>query len=721
MKPKKALLLTDPAMKRVTDGRGSGKKQALRVSEIRYRRLFEAAQDGIMILDAETGTVVDVNPFLIELLGFSHEAFLGKKIWELRFLKDVVANQASFTELQQKGYARYENKPLEAADGRRVEVEFVSNVYSENHHNVIQCNIRDISERKRAVEALHASEKKSQGLFESSRDAIMTLEPPSWRFTSGNPATIKMFGAKNEEEFISRGVWELSPDRQPDGRASAEKAREMIETAVREGSHFFEWTHRRIGGEEFPADVLLTRMEQRGKVMLQATVRDITERKRAEANQQLVVEVLRLLNRANDLTALVKELVQLIKRSTDFEAVGLRLRAGEDFPYFVASGFPEYFVRAERYLCARDQAGELVRDSKGNPVLECMCGNILYGRTNPALPFFTEGGSFWTNSTTHLLGTTTEADRRARTRNRCNGEGYESVVLIPLRSGDQIIGLLQLNDHRPGRLTPEFVRFLEGLAESIGVALKRGQAEVEAMRLIDELERASRLKSDFMSTMSHELRTPLNIMMGYQDLLLEEAFGPLSPDQVDTLRRTQKSAGELYALINATLDIGRLEAGKVPLDVQEVDLSELSREIAGETTSLRETPTVSVVWDVPAELPRLHTDRAKLKVVVKNLLVNAVKFTEHGQVTVRARTCDGGVEIAVADTGIGIGPDVLPIIFQPFRQADGGATRRRGGVGLGLYIVRRYLDLLGGTIRVESELGCGSTFRVWLPSGPARR
>jgi signal transduction histidine kinase len=191
----------------------------------------------------------------------------------------------------------------------------------------------------------------------------------------------------------------------------------------------------------------------------------------------------------------------------------------------------------------------------------------------------------------------------------------------------------------------------------------------------------------------------------------------MGPDQVDTLRRTQKSTGELLALITATLDIGRLETGKGLLDVQEIDLGELSREIAGETTSLRETPTVSVAWDVPAELPRPHTDRAKLKVVVKNLLANAVKFTEHGQVTVRARACDGGVEIAVADTGIGIGPDVLPIIFEPFRQAESGATSRRGGVGLGLYIVRRYLDLLGGTIRVESELGRGSTFRVWLPAG----
>ena len=141
---------------------------------------------------------------------------------------------------------------------------------------------KDITLRRQVEAALQESEEKFRSLFEGSRDAIMTLEPPSWRFTSGNPATVKMFGAKNEEDFVTYGPSDLSPERQPDGLASAEKAKEMIEAAVREGSRFFEWTHRRITGEEFPADVLLTRMGQAGKVSLQATVRDITERKQTE-------------------------------------------------------------------------------------------------------------------------------------------------------------------------------------------------------------------------------------------------------------------------------------------------------------------------------------------------------------------------------------------------------------------------------------------------------
>jgi PAS domain S-box-containing protein len=210
-----------------------------------------------------------------------------------------------------------------------------------------------------------------------------------------------------------------------------------------------------------------------------AVMSDETKHKQAEDRERLNHKVLDILNRSGVAPDTVHDILTTVKEITGFDAVGIRLREGEDFPYYVSKGFSDDFVVTERLLCARDPAGEIVRDAQGNAVLECMCGNILCGRTNPELPFFTEGGSFWSNGTTRLLASTTKADRLARTRNRCNRDGYESVALIPLRAGRDIIGLLQLNDHRPDRYTMEMILFFEGLGASIGIALARKQAADE--------------------------------------------------------------------------------------------------------------------------------------------------------------------------------------------------------------------------------------------------
>jgi PAS domain S-box-containing protein len=177
-------------------------EEALGASDLRYRRLFEAARDGVLILDAETGMVVDVNPFMVELLGYSREAFLGKKVWELGFLKDLFANQINFTELQKKEYIRYEDMALEGRDGRRHEVEFVSNVYQVNHHKVIQCNIRDISARKQAEAALRQAEEKYRGIFENAIEGIYQSSPDG-KLLSANPAMAAIHGYDSPEEFIA--------------------------------------------------------------------------------------------------------------------------------------------------------------------------------------------------------------------------------------------------------------------------------------------------------------------------------------------------------------------------------------------------------------------------------------------------------------------------------------------------------------------------------------
>ncbi len=237
----------------------------------------------------------------------------------------------------------------------------------------------------------------------------------------------------------------------------------------------------------------------------------------------------------------------------------------------------------------------------------------------------------------------------------------------------------------------------------------------ELRRLYNEAQAANRLKSEFIATMSHELRTPLNTIVGYTDLLLDGEYGSLSADQLKTLRIIGRHQLELGELINATLDLSRLEASKVALELSDVDLTDLLQLLETDARSLWANPDVQFIWNIAPGLPRLHTDRAKLKTVLRNLVGNAAKFTERGSITVEARAVPGGVEIVVADTGVGIPKDKQELIFEPFRQVDSSTTRRYRGVGLGLYIVRRLLMMMGGEIALESDVGRGSTFRIRLP------
>ncbi|HOI15579.1 MAG TPA: PAS domain-containing protein [Geobacteraceae bacterium] len=234
--------------------------------------------------------------------------------------------------------------------------------------------------------------------------------------------------------------------------------------------------------------------------------RDITERDRVERERELTFEFLQLVNKSAGTADLVRSATFFFQEKSGCEAVGIRLRNGEDFPYFEARGFPREFVLAENQLCQRDAAGALVRDSGGNPLIECMCGNVICGRFDPAKPFFTTKGSFWTNSTTDLLAGTTEADRQGRTRNRCNGEGYESVALFPLCVGRERLGLLQFNDRRRGVFPADAISLWERMTDYLSIALSRFRAEEAALRAKEEWERTFKAIPDLIAILDNEHR-----------------------------------------------------------------------------------------------------------------------------------------------------------------------------------------------------------------------
>lgn len=287
--------------------------------------------------------------------------------------------------------------------------------------------------------------------------------------------------------------------------------------------------------------------------------------------------------------------------------------------------------------------------------------------------------------------------------------GLEAALCMALHRGKELAGMHVAGYRKPrGPFSPQEERIARGMAQLASMAL-------ENARLVEELEAANRLKSDFVATMSHELRTPLNVIIGYNELLRSGTFGPLRGEQEKALWRIEENARILLELINSTLDISRLEREELPIRVSVVHLRPLVADLIADMKGWREKPKVAVTWNVPENLPALRTDATKVKVILKNLLSNAIKFTARGTVSVIADEAEGGIEVAVSDTGIGIAPEAQSVIFEPFCKADSSVSMHYEGAGLGLYVARRLVEVLGGTIGVESEPGRGSTFRVWLP------
>ncbi len=286
--------------------------------------------------------------------------------------------------------------------------------------------------------------------------------------------------------------------------------------------------------------------------------------------------------------------------------------------------------------------------------------------------------------------------------------GTTSTLGVPLERGGETLGVLMLLWSRGETPSAAQLALARGLADQGAVALQN-------VRLVDDIREASRLKSEFVSTMSHELRTPLNVMMGYTDLLLDGAFGELDAEKRGVLGRMQRSTRELLDLVTATLDLSRLEAGKSRVTIERVALPDLLAQVEAEVTPLLEGREVKLVWRPAADLPVLETDPAKLRIVLRNLIGNGIKFTGRGTVTVEAERVEQGVLFTVTDTGEGIRAEDMRVIFEMFRQVESATTRRHGGVGLGLYIVKRLLAELQGEIDVESEVGVGSRFWVRVP------
>ena len=307
-------------------------------------------------------------------------------------------------------------------------------------------------------------------------------------------------------------------------------------------------------------------------------------------------------------------------------------------------------------------------------------------------------------------------------------EKITSVLNIPLIKGSEVLGYLRLY-HFQGEAhqtyTEQDHEIAQLFASQVTIALENAKLVGELEERAIELAEANRLKSDFLATMSHELRTPMNSIIGFSDTLLSGIYGDLNEKQISRVERIHRNGRNLLALIDDLLDLSKIEAGKMEIDVQTIDLYQEIQACIQAIESQLQRKGLTLETFIPVDLPKVQADSLRLRQIINNLLSNAIKFTREGSVTMRVEVhtevMDDGSQqkmiwTSVTDTGIGIKPQDQAVIFDEFRQADGSTTREFGGTGLGLAICKRLLEVMNGRIWVESRLGKGSTFIFTLPA-----
>ena len=313
-----------------------------------------------------------------------------------------------------------------------------------------------------------------------------------------------------------------------------------------------------------------------------------------------------------------------------------------------------------------------------------------------------------------------DRDQKYRLFDLLRGGGFRALIGIPLLREDRVLGALVIRRRAAGEFPQPVVRLLETFAAQSVLAIQNARLFQEIQEKSRELEAASRHKSQFLANMSHELRTPLNAIIGVSEMLLEDARELGQADQVEPLERILRAGRHLLALINEILDLSKIEAGKMEVELGSFPVEPLVREVAATVAPAAEKSGNRLEVRCAADLGTMRADQTRIRQALLNLAANAVKFTERGTIAIEAAREKGDgrewVAFRVADTGIGMTPEQMGRLFQDFTQADSSTTRKYGGTGLGLAISRRFCRMMGGDITVESAPGRGSTFTIRLPA-----
>jgi PAS domain S-box-containing protein len=644
-------------------------EQRLRETEQFFRSVLELAPDGLMVAD-EKGTIQLANAQCEKLFGYTREELIGQPV-EMLVPADVRARhpamRASFHRAPDaRGMGGGRELRGQRKDGSLFPVEIgLSPLPGRQSESAqVAVSIRDITERKEAEARVGA-------FFSSSSDALF-LWSPEHGYLQANEAAVKMLGFATEAELLKCTPLDLSPELQPDGRASAISAPEFIQKALEKSEPVrFDWQFKRRDGSGLPAEVTLIRIFLGGKPILLVSFRDITERKAAEAELKKRADEMQQINFKAD-SAL--DLTKAGYWHVPLDGSGWYNSSERAARIFGDPPVPDHRYTLEHWMKHVQLGDAAAAKVTAQNFEDAVAGRIPVYDATYAYQRPVDGRVVWIHALGHVV-----KDASGR-----------PVDMFGVTQDITDFKLLEL--------------------EIVGAKQKA--------------EEATQMKSMFLANMSHEIRTPMNAIIGLSHLALKTQ---LTPKQRDYVSKVHNAGTSLLAVINDILDFSKIEAGKLDIETTDFRLDEVIGSVTTLTAQKAHEKGLEFLAHVAPGLPEvLLGDPLRLGQILTNFVNNAVKFTERGEIRLEIEQVERTGEkvqlkFSVRDSGIGMTKEQAAKLFQPFTQADMSTTRKHGGTGLGLTICRRLVELMGGRVWLESEAGVGSTFffTVWLGVGTA--